>query len=181
MLSSSYKHVCVKEQKLVTQSRPNRILSHIVLAIDTNCKDVVGMRKEVASGGKVYKIKFLASGGDFREAECPDNMYILDAAEKAGIDLPATCRGGICGACVARVSRGTVDSTDIPDLEFTVSAEEQAEGMALICMCRPMSDCEIETQSDWGLSLGFGDWKGASGKFTSTPDPLMGSKLGSVK
>ena len=27
----------------------------------------------------------------------PQDMYILNAAEKAGIDLPATCRGGICG------------------------------------------------------------------------------------
>ena len=25
------------------------------------------------------------------------DMYILNAAEGAGIDLPATCRGGICG------------------------------------------------------------------------------------
>jgi ferredoxin len=28
-------------------------------------------------------------------------MYILNAAEAAGIDLPATCRGGICG-CAAQ-------------------------------------------------------------------------------
>ena len=28
--------------------------------------------------------------------------------------------GGICGACVARVSKGTIDASDIPDLEFTV-------------------------------------------------------------
>lgn len=25
------------------------------------------------------------------------HMYILEAAEQAGVDLPATCRGGICG------------------------------------------------------------------------------------
>jgi hypothetical protein len=29
------------------------------------------------------------------------DMYILNAAEAAGIDLPATCRGGICG-CAAQ-------------------------------------------------------------------------------
>jgi hypothetical protein len=37
------------------------------------------------------------------------------------VDLPATCRAGICGACVARVASGTIDSSDIPDLEFTLN------------------------------------------------------------
>ena len=53
----------------------------------------VGLRRDVQSSGKVYKLKFVAAGGTFKEAECLDNEYILDAAERAGIDLPATCRG----------------------------------------------------------------------------------------
>lgn len=65
----------------------------VVRAADINCRDAVGERREVESQGKVFKLKFLAAGGATREADCPDNMYILDAAEKAGIDLPATCRG----------------------------------------------------------------------------------------
>lgn len=44
----------------------------------------------LAYAGKVYKLKFLAMGGEYREVDCPDNMYILDAAEKGGIDLPGT-------------------------------------------------------------------------------------------
>jgi hypothetical protein len=32
----------------------------------------------------------------------------------------------------------------------------------------------IETQSDWGYSLGVGEWKGATGKFEARPDPLVG-------
>jgi 2Fe-2S type ferredoxin len=106
--------------------------------------------------------------------DCPDDQYIFDAAEEVGLDLPATCRGGICGACVARVAQGTVDASDIDDLRYCISEDEEAQGMALLCMTRATSDCVIETQSDWGYSLGVGDWKGASGKFTSTPEPLMG-------
>lgn len=54
--------------------------------------------------------------------------------------------------------------------------EEQAKGMALLCMSRAKSDVDIETQCDWGYSLGVGEWQGASGRFSATPDPLMGAK-----
>jgi hypothetical protein len=43
-------------------------------------------------------------------------------------------------------------------------------------MARAESDLTIETQCDWGYSLGVGDWKGASGLFQNAPDPLMGTE-----
>ena len=71
----------------------------------------------------------------------------------------------------------------IMDLSFTVSEEEQAEGMTLLCMARPVSDrVVIETQSDWGYSLGVGDWKGATGEISGKKvEPLMGTKWGDNK
>lgn len=146
-----------------------------VHASDTFCKDVVNLVREVESQGKTYTVRFLGKG-EWREVQVPDNKYILDTAEAAGMDLPATCRAGICGACVARVRKGTVDSSDIQDLSFTLNDEEIAQGMALLCMTRAASDLEIETQCDWGYSLGVAEWKGPSGEFTAEPDPLMGSK-----
>ena len=67
---------------------------------------------------------------------------------------------------------GEVDSSDIGDIDFTLNEEEQACGMALICMVRACSDIVVETQADWGYSLGFSKWKGASGRFSSTPEAL---------
>jgi hypothetical protein len=84
--------------------------------------------------------------------------------------------GGICGACVARVAQGSVDQSDVADLDFTLTPEEVKQGMALLCMSRPTSEVVIETQCDWGVSLGFKDWEGASGKFVGEVDPLMGKK-----
>jgi hypothetical protein len=84
--------------------------------------------------------------------------------------------GGICGACVARITKGEVDSSDIADLRFTLEEEEIENGMALLCMSRAKTDLTIETQCDWGLSLGFKDWDGASGKFVGEVNPLMGKK-----
>jgi ferredoxin len=39
--------------------------------------------------------------------------YILDAALEAGLELPFTCKGGICGCCVGRVADGQADQSDV--------------------------------------------------------------------
>jgi hypothetical protein len=72
---------------------------------------------------------------------------------------------------VAKVSKGAVDQSDIDDLEFTVTEEQQEEGLALLCMARPIGDCEIETQSDYGYSLGVKGWEGATG-YINGKDPV---------
>eukprot|EP00951_Prasinocladus_malaysianus_P011924 scaffold88409_cov42-Prasinocladus_malaysianus.AAC.1 len=74
---------------------------------------------------------------------------MLDAGIEAGLELPYSCRGGICGACVGKVTSGEYD---------------QSDGMVLACMCRPVSDCTVETQSDYGYSLGDDNvWPGPTG------------------
>ena len=55
--------------------------------------------------------------------------------------------------------------------------------MALLCMCYPVEasegeGIEIETQSDWGYSLGVAEWKGATGEIGGrSPTPLMKGDL----
>lgn len=41
------------------------------------------------------------------------DTYMLDSGLDAGLELPFTCRGGICGACVGRVVEGEVDMSDV--------------------------------------------------------------------
>jgi len=140
------------------------------------CRDKVSIRPKepFKSSGKIHKLEFVGVGDQKMEIQCPDDMYILDAAEAAGLDLPATCRGGICGTCVGRIAKGQTDSSDIEDISFTITEDEQAQGIVMLCMTRASSDCVIETQCDWGYSLGVTEWKGATGKFSGAPDPLMG-------
>jgi ferredoxin len=67
--------------------------STITRAKDKLCKDVISVpTREFVGSGETFKVTLL-SKGESKTIECPDDMYILEAADKAGIDLPATCRG----------------------------------------------------------------------------------------
>ena len=76
-----------------------------------------------------------------------------------------------------------MDQSDVPDLLFTMSEDEQAQGMTLLCMARPLSDrVSVETQSDWGYSLGVTEWKGPTGEILGKKvQPLMGKSWGDIE
>jgi ring-1,2-phenylacetyl-CoA epoxidase subunit PaaE len=66
--------------------------------------------------------------------------FILDAAGRAGLDLPFSCRAGVCSTCRAKLVRGTVE------LDNNVALEdwELEAGYILCCQARPTSrDLEI--------------------------------------
>ena len=60
-----------------------------------------------------------------------DDM-VLDAALDHGLDLPYSCKGGVCCTCRAKVIEGQVDMAK----NFTLSEEEIAQGFVLSCQAR---------------------------------------------
>lgn len=64
-------------------------------------------RRKIGPGtGKPCKVTFVGAGGQSVTVDCPEDQYILDAGIDAGLELPFTCRGGICGACIAKCTSG---------------------------------------------------------------------------
>ena len=61
----------------------------------------------------------------------PDDL-VLDAALNYGLDLPYSCKGGVCCTCRAKVMEGSVDMAK----NFTLSEEEIAQGFVLSCQAR---------------------------------------------
>ena len=60
---------------------------------------------------------------------------ILDAAEAAGLDLPFSCRAGVCSTCRAKLVSGSAE------MEHNVALEdwEVEAGYILCCQARPTS------------------------------------------
>ncbi|KAL2612485.1 hypothetical protein R1flu_024177 [Riccia fluitans] len=50
-----------------------------------------------------YKVELVSPAGTF-VLEVPEDVYILDAAEKQDIELPYACRAGACSSCADRIS-----------------------------------------------------------------------------
>ncbi|HTL49388.1 MAG TPA: 2Fe-2S iron-sulfur cluster-binding protein [Steroidobacteraceae bacterium] len=72
-----------------------------------------------------------------------DGEVILDAAGRAGLDLPFSCRAGVCSTCRAKLVSGSAE------MEHNVALEdwEVESGYILCCQARPTSP-ELEISYD---------------------------------
>ncbi|XAR60141.1 hypothetical protein NMG60_11033393 [Bertholletia excelsa] len=94
-----------------------------------------------------YKIKLITPEGVEHEFEAPDDTYILDAAENAGVELPYSCRAGACSTCAGKLASGSVDQSDGSFLD----ENQMKEGYLLTCISYPTADCVIHTHKESDL------------------------------
>jgi CDP-4-dehydro-6-deoxyglucose reductase len=86
-----------------------------------------------------HQVTIRPSGHSFHVE--PDET-VLVAALREGFSLAYGCRNGACGSCKGKLLEGKVDYGKHSDT--ALSAEEQANGLALFCVARPLGDIVIE-------------------------------------
>jgi ring-1,2-phenylacetyl-CoA epoxidase subunit PaaE len=70
------------------------------------------------------------------ELDVPTSQSVLEAGLAAGLDLPFSCKGGVCATCRARVCEGALDMA----ANFALEPWEVEAGYVLTCQSRPVSD-----------------------------------------
>jgi vanillate O-demethylase ferredoxin subunit len=69
------------------------------------------------------------------ELVVPPEKSILEVLEENGIEMPFSCREGLCGTCVTSVLAGQPDHRD-----YVLSDEERESGKLMtICCSRSLS------------------------------------------
>ncbi len=92
-----------------------------------------------------YQVQFLnPSLGLDQTLLIPEDQYLLDVAEDAGLRLPSGCRQGDCSACVAKLVKGQVNQSE----QKFLSSEEQEAGYIVTCVAYPETDCILETHQE---------------------------------
>ena len=69
----------------------------------------------------------------------PDDANIVDAAAAHGIELPYSCKGGVCATCRCHVREGEVTM----ETNYGLEPWEVEKGFVLACQSRPVSESVI--------------------------------------
>ncbi|MDY6945576.1 MAG: 1,2-phenylacetyl-CoA epoxidase subunit PaaE [Pseudomonadota bacterium] len=92
---------------------------------------------------EVARITITMDGRQRTFAMLDDDATILDAAERVGMELPYSCRAGVCSTCRVKVTSGTADM----DVNYALEPWEVQAGFVLCCQARPTSG-ELELTYD---------------------------------
>lgn len=74
--------------------------------------------------------------GKRREVPIAESEAVLDAALRAGIDLPFACKGGMCSTCRAKLVEGKAEM----EVNYSLEPWELKAGFILTCQARPVSE-----------------------------------------
>jgi ring-1,2-phenylacetyl-CoA epoxidase subunit PaaE len=100
----------------------------------TGAPPVASARKATAPEGGA-KVNVVLDGAS-RSFRMNEDESLLDAASKAGLDLPYSCANGMCATCRCKLSSGEAEMIQ----NFSLEKWEMEAGFVLACQTRPISE-----------------------------------------
>ena len=92
-------------------------------------------KKTVEADAPPRAIASLIIDGKRRDVPVAEDEAILDAALRAGVDLPFACKGGMCSTCRAKLVEGEA----LMDINYSLEPWELKAGFILTCQAKPSS------------------------------------------
>ena len=90
-------------------------------------------RAAVPADAPAFATATIIHDGQTREIALAEGEAVLDAAMRAGLDLPWSCRGGMCSTCRAKLVEGTAAMAQ----NFSLEPWEMEAGFVLTCQAHP--------------------------------------------
>ena len=93
-------------------------------------------KAQVSAEAPPSAIASLIFDGKRRDVPVAEGEAILDAALRAGMELPYACKGGMCSTCRAKVVEGETRM----DVNYSLEPWELEAGFVLTCQAHPVSE-----------------------------------------
>ena len=94
------------------------------------------IREQVASSSTdVARVTVIMDGHKKSFEMSRSGINIVDAAAEQGVELPYSCKGGVCATCRTHVQSGEVEMAT----NYGLEPWEVEQGFVLACQCTPLS------------------------------------------
>ena len=116
------------------QIHTERFTSPVLETLSPEARQAAVAKLKLPAGGLVALTVVL--DGKSHALHMNPEQHVLDVAMAAGLDLPFSCKGGVCATCRCKVMTGSVAM----DKNFGLESWETDKGFVLSCQSRPTSE-----------------------------------------
>lgn len=133
-----------KPAEVKAQPADDVLLTPVVLDDDAPVRNSY-LRPEFTTTDQAFTVRIINEerGIDW-EFPCEPGEYVLEAADRAGYELPSSCRNGGCLTCTGRLIEGECEMAD----QYVLEDEHIEDGFRLLCCTSVTTDAVFRSHQE---------------------------------